>query len=67
MSELTGDITQFNDGSTVFFSAVSTAADIWMRNHYDGIKIYFSLPEENSKVLAFTESARDEGFTIGVL
>lgn len=58
------DITQITERNSVNFSADSTSADLWMREHYGGHNIFFDLPDDNADVLAFIEAAEAQGFSI---
>jgi hypothetical protein len=59
------DITQITEPNSINFSADSTTADLWMREHYGAHNIFFDLPSDSADALAFIEAAKTQGFSIG--
>jgi hypothetical protein len=67
MSEPTADITQITAPNSIYFSANSDRAWLWMREHYGRHSIYFNLPVDQSNVSAFEQAVKARNFSIHVL
>lgn len=61
------DITQAATGEQVVFSANTTEADNWMREHYGDQEVTFSLPSEAADAQDFKKAAQEAGLTISSL